>query len=437
MKCLSSVYKECRLRDRPQSVYSYQGRVTDSSRMSNSFRLINACLPLQPDRYQIEIADSIVQSIEKTSETTSHSQTIDIAGDWISLGAVDLQINGALGLAFPDLRIENLDKLQTICELLWQQGVDGFCPTLVTASLEDFRGSLSAIATFQSQQIQSQQNKSDNSAKVLGVHLEGPFLNAQKRGAHPAEFLQPLTLDNLKTVIGDFADTVSVMTLAPEITEDLDAIAWLSSQGITVSLGHSLATAAQAQQAFDRGASMVTHAFNAMPGLHHREPGLLGVALTDPRVSCGFIADGQHICRTMLDLLLRSGRGSSTRETNSLLGGLFLVSDALSPLGLPDGTYPWDEREIEVVNGTARLADGTLSGTTLPLIAGAQNLVAWGLCSGGEAIALVTQAPRRALGLPDLVQGSPASLLRWHQDETTRALNWQRLTLDGSLAEIG
>jgi N-acetylglucosamine-6-phosphate deacetylase len=401
--------------------------------MFDSTVILNARLPnhhLFNDRalYQIAIAHEQIQSIEPMQEVNeaiaedvilSDTTVIDVAGDWVSLGAVDLQINGALGLAFPDLREKHFEPLQNICELLWQQGVDGFCPTLVTTSLENFHGSLSAIARFHAQQTAAEQR---HSAKILGAHLEGPFLNAAKRGAHPEEFLQPLTLENVKRVIGEFVETVRIVTLAPEIEVDEGVIEWLTQQGITVSLGHSLATAAQANRAFDQGATMVTHAFNAMPGLHHREPGLLGAALTDSRVFCGFIADGQHICPTMLDLLMRLGRGSK----DTTRGGLFLVSDALSPLGLPDGLYPWDTRRIEVINGTARLADGTLSGTTLPLIEGAMNLVNWEICRGEEAIALVTDAPRRAIGLPSLAPGSPAHLLRWHQD-TTQPLTWQRL----------
>ncbi|PZO23343.1 MAG: N-acetylglucosamine-6-phosphate deacetylase [Leptolyngbya foveolarum] len=390
------------------------------------FVVINARLPFRLGCYQLAIADNLIQSIEPMGGTAPDAGlVVDVENDWLSLGAVDLQINGALGLAFPDLRLENLDRLQAVCDLLWRQGVASFCPTLVTTSLENFQGSLRAIATFQSQQQVAEQT-----AKVLGVHLEGPFLNREKRGAHPAEFLQPLTLENIKTVIGDLAEAVSIVTLAPEMARDAAAIDWLIARGITVSLGHSLATAEQAKRTFDQGATMVTHAFNAMPGLHHREPGLLGAALNDARVFCGFIADGQHISSPMLDLLLRAGRGGLERD--NLLGNLFLVSDALSPLGLPDGTYPWDSREIEVVEGTARLADGTLSGTTLPLIKGAENLVEWGLCSVEEAIALVTQAPRRALGLGVIAPGSLAHLLRWHWVENMRSLTWQRLKLDKS-----
>ena len=391
----------------------------------NSFVAINARLPTRSGLHQVAIAKGFIQSIAPMSEPVPRDQrVVDLAQDWLSLGAIDLQINGALGLAFPDLRLQDLDKMQAICDFLWAQGVDGFCPTLVTTSLENFQGSLEAIATFR-----ASQTATDKTAKVLGAHLEGPCLNREKRGAHPAEFLQPLTLETVKSVVGDFAASVSMMTLAPEIAVDSAAIDWLVSQGITVSLGHSLATAEQSKQAFDRGVTMVTHAFNAMPGLHHREPGLLGAALTDTRVACGFIADGQHIDRTMLDILLRIERGRLHDGRSDFRSGLFLVSDALSPLGLPDGTYPWDTREINVVAGTARLADGTLSGTTLPLIAGAQNLVKWGLCSVEEAIALVTRSPREAIGITPktLEPGGLSSLLRWHQNEEDRSLEWQRL----------
>jgi N-acetylglucosamine-6-phosphate deacetylase len=165
---------------------------------------------------------------------------------------------------------------------------------------------------------------------------------------------------------------------------------------------------------------MVTHAFNAMPALHHREPGLLGAALVHPDVYCGMIADGQHVCPTMIQLLLRAGCYDK---------GLFLVSDALAPIGLADGIYPWDTRQIEVKNGTAWLPDGTLSGTTLPLLVGVENVVKWGLCGVEEAIALATESPRKAISLPGIAAGQPAQLLRWHLEEATLKLTWQRLTL--------
>lgn len=341
-------------------------------------------------------------------------QIVDVEGDRISLGGVDLQINGALGLAFPDLKSEDHSKLDKICQFLWNQGVDGFLPTIVTTSVENIQRTLAAVAEF----AESSSQRDQPAAKILGVHLEGPFLHPEKRGAHPAEYLLPLTVEQVKRVLGDYALFVKVITLAPELDPTGEAIAYLRSLNIIVSLGHSQATAAQAQNAFNQGASMVTHAFNAMPGLHHREPGLLGAAIVHPQVQCGLIADGQHVCPTMLKLLLRASQYEQ---------GLFLVSDALSPLGLPDGIYPWDTRQIAVENGTARLLNGTLAGTTLPLLVGVQNLVNWGACEINSAIALATTAPRQAIGLPQLSVGQPANFLRWHQESSKGKLSWERL----------
>ncbi|WP_373540566.1 N-acetylglucosamine-6-phosphate deacetylase [Chamaesiphon sp.] len=381
------------------------------------YKITNARIPGYLGMQQIEIGNGkIVKIAERLA--TANLPGVDVEGDWISLGGVDLQINGALGLAFPDVRMEDLPRLTQICDFLWAQGVDGFLPTIVTTSIDNIHRSLAVFTEF----IKHQQ---PNTSQVLGIHLEGPFLNPQKRGAHPAAYLLPLTLDAVTSVCSKYSQTIKVITLAPELDPTDTIVPYLRSLGIIVSLGHSQANFAQAEQVFTSGASMVTHAFNAMPGLHHREPGLLGAALTQPHVRCGFIADGQHVHPAMLKLLVRAGKCSE---------GLFLVSDALSPLGLPDGKYPWDCREIEVVDGTARLADGTLSGTTRSLLVGVQNLVRWGVCDVGNAIALATISPRLALRQPaapqieigDLYLRQSANLLRWHCDSRGE-LSWQRL----------
>ncbi|MGK7873452.1 MAG: N-acetylglucosamine-6-phosphate deacetylase [Xenococcaceae cyanobacterium] len=385
--------------------------------MTKDLKIINARLPGYQDLQQIKINfQGVIEEIAPMSHSMEpgNKQLLDIAGDWISLGGVDWQINGALGLAFTDLEKKHLPFLQKICEFLWHQGVDAFLPTMVTTSVEKIQRSLSVIADFL-----ATPPRQGGGAQILGVHLEGPFLNYEKRGAHPAEYLLPLTINNVKQVLGNYAHVVKVITLAPELDPTGEVISYLHSLGIIISLGHSLATAAQAQKAFKLGASMVTHAFNAMPGLHHRKPGLLGEAIVNRDVYCGLIADGEHVCPTMIQLLLRAGNYEK---------GIFLVSDALAPIGLPDGVYPWDNREIEVKNGTARLADGTLAGTTLPLLVGVENLVQWGTCGVGEAIALATESPRIAIGLPGIAVGQPARLLRWYWDEDKSKLSWQSLT---------
>lgn len=388
---------------------------TTQQQQAANLDIINVRLPGYQNLHQILIRQGQIHQIQPMLSFNPLSDPVEqlnLQGDWVSLGGVDLQINGALGLAFPDLTPQDLPKLTEICNYLWQQGIDGFMPTIVTTSVEKIHTALSTISQYLQQPPQT------CTAQILGVHLEGPFLNPSKRGAHPEQYLLPLTLDHVKQVLGDYANLVKIITLAPELDATGTVISYLRGLGMIVSLGHSQATAAQAQQAFTLGATMVTHAFNAMPSLHHREPGLLGAALTNPSVQCGFIADGEHISPLMVDLLVRMSRGN-----------LFLVSDALAPLGLPDGIYPWDERHIEVKQGTARLPDGTLSGTTLPLLVGVRNLVQWGVCGVEEAIALATVAPRQALGEFSLISQSADSLLRWRVSASPESLNltWQRL----------
>jgi len=325
------------------------------------------------------------------ARTRLNPRSLDVTSSWLSLGGVDLQINGALGLAFTDVQMQDIAQIQKICEFLWHQGVDAFLPTLVTTSIAKIHQSLEVFTEFQrqySQSIASRPFNSPNTATILGIHLEGPFLNPHKRGAHPQEHLLPLTLEQVKLVLGDYEHLIKIMTLAPELDSTETVIPYLKSRGIKVSLGHSLATADQANLAWGQGASLVTHAFNTMPPLHHRQPGLLAAAITNPDIYCGLIADGQHVDPLMIKLLLAA---SNYEE------GIFLVSDALSPLGLEDGSYPWDQRQIEVCQGTARLKDRTLAGTTLPLLMGVKNLVKWNICPLEQAIALATIAPRQAI----------------------------------------
>ncbi|MGK7944701.1 MAG: N-acetylglucosamine-6-phosphate deacetylase [Microcystaceae cyanobacterium] len=378
--------------------------------------LTNARLTGYDDPQQIMInEEGIIEQISRfviEQPSERQRQILDIKEDWISLGGVDLQINGGLGLAFPQLRPKTIGYLHKICKYLWEQGVDAFLPTLVTTTVDNIHRALSVIDDFMAVQATTP----STSAKILGVHLEGPFLNYEKRGAHPPQHLLTPTVETIQWVLDRYGSIIKIMTLAPELDPTDEVIPYLRSQGIVVSLGHSLATVPEARHAFKLGAKMVTHAFNAMPPLHHRKPGLLGAAILDSEVYCGLIADGQHVSPVMIDLLLRSSGYEQ---------GVFLVSDALAPIGLEDGVYPWDSRQIEVTNGTARLSNRTLAGTTLSLLVGVQNLVKWGVCGVDQAIAMATETPRLALGLKGLQAGQPANLLRW--TETENDLTWQRL----------
>jgi hypothetical protein len=226
--------------------------------MVNTLDITNARLPGNAQLQRICVDAGKISAIAPMDtdfkDPSLHAEQLDIGGDWISLGGIDLQINGGLGLAFPDFDVSHVSKLAEICQLLWQQGVDGFLPTLVTTSRENIRRSLALFAKFQSQIAES----AVPSAQVLGVHLEGPFLNPEKRGAHPAQYLLPLTVEQVRYVLGDHAYAVKLITLAPELDPIGAVIPYLRSLGIIVSLGHSLATAVQAQAAFDQGATRFT-----------------------------------------------------------------------------------------------------------------------------------------------------------------------------------
>ena len=330
-------------------------------------------------------------------------------GDWISPMGVDLQINGGLGLAFPERTASDLPKLQALQELLWRDGVEAICPTLVTCGVPPLRQALGVLR-------QAREAHQPQRCRLLGAHLEGPFLALERRGAHPAEHVTPPSLQALQERIGGFEREIALVTLAPELAGADAVIEALVEQGIAVSLGHSQADQGQADQAFAAGVGMITHAFNAMAGLHHRQPGPIAAAVLRGEVALGLIADGVHVAPAMAVLLQRLAPQQ-----------VVLVSDALAPYGLADGLHRWDERELHVEDGSCRLADGTLAGVTLPLLEAVRRLASWG-APAGQVIAAATVLPRRVLGdrrrVADLLIGRPlAHCLRWSPDGDT--LRWQ------------
>jgi len=338
---------------------------------------------------------------------------IDWQGDWLSPGGVDLQINGGLGLAFPELSASDLPRLLELLELLWRDGVEAICPTLVTCAVAPLRQSLAVLA-------EARQLHQARRAQLLGAHLEGPFLEPSRRGAHPEEHLCAPSLAALAERIGGFEADIDLVTLAPELPGSEAVIAALREQGIVVSLGHSAATEVQANAAFDAGVAMLTHTFNAMPDLHRREPGAIAAAVLQGDVAMGLIADGVHVAPSMAVLLQKLAPEQ-----------VVLVSDALAPYGLSDGEHRWDERTLLVTNGTCRLADGTLAGVTLPLLEGVRRLALW---SGRpeRAIAAATLLPRHVLGdrrsAAEMLVGMPlGETLRWSGHG--QALRWQRAAL--------
>ncbi|MCP9849957.1 N-acetylglucosamine-6-phosphate deacetylase [Cyanobium sp. Morenito 9A2] len=373
--------------------------------------LSNVCLPGDPRRWRVGLDGEDQIAALRPLAPGSRAAGDDWRGDRLSPGAVDLQINGGLGLAFPELQNADLPRLLELLERLWSDGVEAICPTLVTCGVAPLR---QALAVLEQARTRHQRGR----CQLLGAHLEGPFLAPARRGAHPSQHLAEPSLAGLRERIGGFEADINLVTLAPELAGAAELIQALRADGIVVSLGHSEADETQAGEAFAAGVTMVTHSFNAMAGLGHRSPGPLAAAVLRGDVALGLIADGVHVAPSMALLLQRLGPEQ-----------LVIVSDALAPYGLAEGRHRWDKRVLLVEDGSCRLEDGTLAGVTLPLLEGVKRLAAWGGAVEG-AIRAATVTPRRVLGderpLEELLMGMPiGECLRWSVG-SDGTLDWSR-----------
>jgi N-acetylglucosamine-6-phosphate deacetylase len=295
-------------------------------------------------------------------------------------GFIDLQVNGIGPIDVADAEGADWDALDA---LLLAQGVTTWCPTLVSAPLERFAAPLERIAAAAL--------RSDDTVRptIFGAHLEGPFLGGAP-GAHPLKFLQPPDLHWLENL----PDIVRVVTLAPERARAVEAVRLLSSRGILVSLGHSTASFEESRAAIDAGAQLVTHCFNGMGPLHHRQPGLIGAALTDDRVAVSMIADLIHVHPAVVALVFRA---KTARR-------VALVTDAVAWQGQGD---------------TPRLVDGTLMGSTLTADAAIRHAVQHCDTSLADAVRAAATTPADLLGLPDrgrIEPGARADLVTLNPD---------------------
>lgn len=285
-------------------------------------------------------------------------------------GFVDVQVNG-----IDDIDVWSAEGLdwERLDRRLIAQGVTSWCPTLVTAPLGAYARPLAAIAAHRAAGAPGR-------PEVVGTHLEGPFLGGAP-GAHRREHLAPVDLDWL----ADLPDHVRLVTLAPELHGAVDAIRLLVDRGVVVSLGHTTASHEQVAAAIDAGATMATHLFNAMSGLHHRDPGVAASVLTDDRLHAGLIADGVHVHPRMIDLAVR------------LLGRrTVLVTDATAwRAGRVGGVG------IELRDGAPRLPDGTLAGSAVTMDAAIRVCVERAGVPLWSAVHAASTAPARLLGLLD------------------------------------
>lgn len=291
-------------------------------------------------------------------------------------GFIDLQLNGAFGHDFTT----NPEAIWEVAAQLPRWGVTSFLPTIITSPRSRIKKAQEVVQNGRPANFQG--------AEPLGLHLEGPFLNPQKKGAHnPAYIRQP----DLSWIEGWSPETaVSLVTLAPEQPNALALVEELAAKGIVVSAGHSLATFAEAKAGFANGVRYGTHLYNAMPPLGHREPGLIGALLASDEIVAGIIPDGIHMHPAMVKLAWALKRPH----------GLNMVTDAMAALGMPPGVYPLNDFEVTVTETEARLSDGTLAGSVLDMETAVSNLIKFTNCTLSAALATVTTTPATLLTLP-------------------------------------
>ena len=352
----------------------------------------------------------IIAIDECTQQESSHEE--DWQGDWISPRAIDLQINGGLGISFTDLTFDQIPKLLLLLDRLWLDGVEGICPTFVSCSSEQFQIGMKVLK-------ETRKYTSLNRCRLLGAHMEGPFLSKSFSGAHDLNRLCKPSLSALNERINEFETEIALMTLAPELKGSFDVISRLKELNIVVSLGHSSADFESAMKAFNNGVSMVTHTFNAMKGLHHRAIGPIGAAISRDDIFLGLIADGIHVHSDMIRLL----KIIAPKQ-------IVLVSDAISAYGLGDGSFNWDNRLITVEKGLCRLSNQTIAGSTLPLLEACKKIAKW-IEDPSAAIWMATISPRMVLAQQKITPKSLLigknihCLLRWKMNSCNHELSWQ------------
>lgn len=309
-------------------------------------------------------------------------EVFDFPNAYITPGFIDTHIHGAGG--FDCSAVDSSERtLDAMCGILGSRGVTGFLPTVVADKRERMLENLAKLA--------SEIRKPHPGAEPVGINVEGPFLNPGKCGAQPAEYLMPVDTGFARELLSAGGGLVKLMTFAPELENAGSLIELLCENNVIPSMGHSSANESAALRAVDAGARYCSHLFNGMSPLHHRDIGLIGIALTDRRVTVELIMDGVHIHPKIVDLVCRCKR------VKRLIG----ISDSTMAAGMPNGTYSIGPARIVVKDGFSQTEDGVLAGSSALLDTGWHSLMSNGHLTENDAAQSVTSNPARVFGLPD------------------------------------
>jgi len=360
--------------------------------------------PVLEPGYVVTSGDRITAAGQGTPPGTPD---VELAAGVLVPGLVDLQVNGYFGV---EMQAAEPAAWATVAGRLPQTGCTAFLPTFITAPIKRLATALGFVAEYLPE-------RRWGGARVLGVHLEGPFISPARRGAHNRDWIVPPAPGAVGELLAAGAGLVRLVTLAPEVDGGLAAVRQLAGAGVLVSVGHSNAAAAQVAAAASAGARMVTHLFNAQPSIKSREPGVAGQALADPRLTSGLIMDTHHVSPANAALAFAAAPGR-----------IALVTDAAACAGMPPGEYLLGGEPITLPPGDGvppRRADGGLAGSALRMDRAVANMVAAG-ASLAAAVAAASRVPADLIGRPDLGRLAPgaAADLVWLDDDLRAAATW-------------
>jgi len=307
------------------------------------------------------------------------AEVIDAGGAIVAPGYIDVHVHGSAG---HDTMDGTREAIEGMARFFAAHGVTSFCPTTLTQPAADIMASVRAVH-------ECMENPIEGGAQPLGVHLEGPCIDAKKKGAQPEQHITTAAAIDYQQLFS--LGNIKLITLAPEIEGNKALIAFARSQGAAVVVGHSSATYEDIEEAVQHGLNHATHTFNQMEGLHHRKPGTVGGVLLLDEIFAEFIADGIHLHPAIVDMVVRL-KGPERAVA---------ITDAISGAGMPDGDYELGGQAVVVKEGAVRLPDGTLAGSALTFDQAVRNIVEFTIAPLPEAIQMATLTPARSIGVAD------------------------------------
>jgi N-acetylglucosamine-6-phosphate deacetylase len=325
--------------------------------------------------HSVLVSDGKIDAVVPDSDLASGIEVIDGAGQTLAPGLIDVQVNGGGGVLFNEA--PDIETIKTMVATHRRFGTTSMLPTLITDSRDKMTAAIAAV----------QDALDSGVAGVVGIHLEGPYLNLARRGVHSAGQIRPMEPDAIELLSG-LRNGCTLVTLAPELLKK-GVITQLVDRGIRVCGGHTAGTYDDMMSAIDEGMQGFTHLFNAMSPLSHREPGVVGAALSDDRTWCGLIADGFHVHPAVIKTAVRA----------KARGKMMLVTDAMPTVGAADKQFKLGDEEIIEVDGRCALADGTLAGSDLDMISAVRNCMEMAEIGLDEALRMASLYPADFLGL--------------------------------------